>query len=100
VDPRIPWHVLRLLPEDEMKNAEYPNIAAIDAALQSAKKKLPYVYFHNFVGSEWVNTLCPGCGSIVIERLSLGCGGDKLKKVFCDEDGKCPECGRGIKLLS
>ena len=30
VDPEIPWHVFRLLPEDEMKGAEYPSIQAID----------------------------------------------------------------------
>lgn len=99
VDPEIPWHVLRLLPEDEMKDAEYPNIQAIDAALQSVRQRLPYVYFHNFVGSEWVNTLCPDCGSVVIERISLGCGGDKLKDLRC-ENGRCPDCGLKIKVLS
>jgi pyruvate-formate lyase-activating enzyme len=98
VDPEMPWHVFRLLPEDEMKGAEYPNIQAIDAALQSARERLPYLYFHNFVGSEWVNTLCPDCGRIVIERFSLGCGGDKLKRLFCKES-RCPDCGRKIKLL-
>ena len=85
VDPEIPWHVFRLLPEDEMKGAEYPNIQAIDTALQSARKRLPYIYFHNFVGSEWVNTLCPECRSAVIERFSLGCGGDKLNRLLCEE---------------
>ena len=99
IDPELPWHVFRLLPEDEMKSAEYPSIQAIDAALQSARKKLPYIYFHNFVGSEWVNTLCPGCGSAVIERFSLGCGGDKLNRVLC-EDNRCPACGRKIRMLS
>jgi pyruvate-formate lyase-activating enzyme len=98
IDPDIPWHVFRLLPEDEMKDAEYPNIDAIDAALRSAREKLRYVYFHNFVGSDWVNTVCPACGSVVIERFSLGCGGDKLKTLYCD--GKaCPRCGREIRLM-
>lgn len=82
-----------------MKDVEYPNIQAIDAALHSAREKLPYIYFHNFVGSDWVNTLCPGCGSVVIERFSLGCGGDKLKQVLCDDD-RCPACGREIRMIS
>lgn len=98
VDPEIPWHVFRLLPEDEMKGAEYPSIQFIDATLQSARGKLPYIYFHNFVGSEWVSTLCPDCGHAVIERLSLGCGGDKLGRMLC-EKGRCPNCGRKIRLL-
>ncbi len=98
IDPEIPWHVFRLLPEDEMKGTEYPSIQAIDNALQSARENLPYIYFHNFVGSEWVNTLCPDCGRTVIERFSLGCGGDKLSKMLCEE-GRCPDCGRKIRLL-
>ena len=99
VDPEIPWHVFRLLPEDEMKDRDYPSIQAIDAALRSARKKLPYIYFHNFVGSDWVNTICPDCGSVAIERFSLGCGGDKLNRVLC-KDGRCTGCGRSIRLLS
>jgi pyruvate-formate lyase-activating enzyme len=99
VDPEIPWHVFRLLPEDEMKGTEYPDIEAIDHKLQSARKMLPYVYFHNFVGSEWVNTLCPACGSVVVERYSLGCGGDRLNRLLC-LDNRCPDCGEKIRMVS
>lgn len=99
VDPEIPWHVFRLLPEDEMKDRNYPNIEAIDTALRSVRDKLPYIYFHNFVGSDWVNTICPNCGTVVIERFSLGCGGDKLNRVLCGE-GRCPGCGRAIRFLT
>jgi pyruvate formate lyase activating enzyme len=98
VDPEIPWHVLRLLPEDEMKDAVYPDIERINGTLHTARKHLPYVYFHNFVGSDWVNTLCPGCAAPVIERFSLGCGGDQLQRFSCP-DGHCPSCGRTIKML-
>ncbi len=82
-----------------MKGAEYPSIQAIDGTLESARKKLPYIYFHNFVASEWVHTLCPDCGCTVIERFSLGCGGDKLKRLLC-ADNRCPDCGRTINILS
>ncbi|RQW87638.1 MAG: radical SAM protein [Geobacter sp.] len=98
VDPEIPWHVFRLLPEDELKEARYPDIEAIAAALESFRSNLPNLYFHNFVGSEWVNTLCPGCGVPVVERFSLGCGGDRLKAFHCLGKG-CPVCGREIRLL-
>ena len=97
VDKEIPWHVFRLLPEYKMKEAEYPNIEAINVALEKSRQLLSYVYFHNFVGSDWVNTLCPQCGSAVIERFSLGCGGDKLDRYNC-RDKACPECGHRIKL--
>ncbi|NVN89083.1 MAG: radical SAM protein [Desulfuromonadales bacterium] len=98
IDPEIPWHVFRLLPEHEMKDAMYPNIEAINEALVSARSKLFHIYFHNFVGSDWVNTLCPNCGATVVERFSLGCGGDKLQRYLCN-DGQCPSCGRGIRML-
>jgi len=98
VDPEIPWHVFRLLPEDEMKETRYPDIEAIAAALDSARSMLRYVYFHNFVGSEWVNTLCPGCGRPVVDRFSLGCGGDRLKAFHYAGSG-CPECGWHIRML-
>jgi pyruvate-formate lyase-activating enzyme len=97
VGREIPWHVFRLLPEDEMKGADYPDIEAIDEKLNSARERLPYVYFHNFVGSDWVNTLCAACGAVIIERHSLGCGGDRLKCVLC-QDNRCPDCGREVKM--
>jgi pyruvate-formate lyase-activating enzyme len=97
IDPEIPWHIFRLLPEHAMKDTPYPNIEKIILMLESARKKLRYVYFHNFVGSDWVNTLCPQCGMEVIERLSLGCGGDKLDWFRCN-DNRCPRCGHAIKM--
>jgi len=97
IDREIPWHIFRLLPEHEMKNTEYPSIERISQALESARKKLRFVYFHNFVGSKWVNTACPECGMEVIERLSLGCGGDKLNRFHC-HGNQCPECGGAIRI--
>ncbi len=98
VDPEMPWHVFRLLPEDEMRNSDYPDIISINKALTSAKNRLHNLYFHNFVGSEWVDTVCPECGAILVERLSLGCGGDKLKRLRCNDDG-CPNCGRPVRMM-
>jgi pyruvate formate lyase activating enzyme len=98
IDPGIPWHVFRLLPEHEMKETEYPAIDIINEALEKARRELDYVYFHNFVGSDWVDTTCPGCGRILIERVSLGCGGDRLKAFHC-EDNLCSACGLYIPIL-
>ncbi|MBP2654139.1 MAG: molybdenum cofactor biosynthesis protein [Firmicutes bacterium] len=97
VDRNIPWHVFRLLPEYKMKEVKYPNIAAINTVLEKSRRLLPYIYFHNFVGSDWVNTICPQCGRAVIERFSLGCGGDKLSHYHC-QDNSCPDCGYKINI--
>ena len=97
IDPGIPWHIFRLLPEYEMKDEKYPSIEEISRTVELARKKLLHVYFHNFVGSEWVNTRCPECGLEVIERFSLGCGGDRLADFRC-VDNRCPECGCSIKI--
>ncbi len=97
IDPEIPWHVFRLLPEHEMKTSRYPSIDKINEGLDFARERLSYVYFHNFVGSEWVNTICPECQSVVIERFSLGCGGDRLDRFLCDGN-QCAQCGHTIKL--
>jgi len=99
INPSIPWHVFRLLPEDEMIGEKYPDINRIDNELTAARKKLSYIYFHNFVGSDWVNTICPSCGAVVIERFSLGCGGDKLNKIHCKEN-RCPSCGYSINMFN
>jgi pyruvate formate lyase activating enzyme len=98
VDREIPWHAFRLLPEYQMKDAGYPNIETINEVLQKAREQLVYVYFHNFVGSEWVNTNCPSCGAEVIRRTSLGCGGDRLDKYHAN-DKQCPSCGHEIRML-
>lgn len=97
IDREIPFHVFRLLPEYKMKDCEYPSIEHINDSLKFAREKLHHVYFHNFVGSDWVNTLCPKCGTEVIERLSLGCGGDRLLKFHC-LGNKCQKCGGEIKI--
>jgi hypothetical protein len=78
IDPHIPWHIFRLLPVHKMSTRGYPGIEALNDKLESLRPRLPYLYFHNFIGSRWVNTSCPGCGRTVIPRHSLGCGGDKL----------------------
>jgi len=98
INPDIPWHVFRLLPEHNMKGSVYPNIERMNQALESARQLLPYIYFHNFVGSDWVNTLCPNCGTVVIRRFSLGCSGDQLDK-FLALANLCPECGTQIAML-
>ncbi len=97
VSPDIPWHAFRLLPEYKMRKEDYPSIESVGALVEGAGEKLRYVYFHNFIGSRWVNTDCPHCGAAVIERHSLGCGGDRLE-AFHLIGHACPHCGGRVAL--
>lgn len=80
-----------------MKECQPPSINDINTKLEYARKLLPYIYFGNFVGSEWVSTLCPGCGKTVIERINLGGCGGKITEYSLD-DNKCPDCGQEIPI--
>ena len=97
INPAIPWHVFRLLPEYKMKDRDYPDIAQINRKLEEARKKLPFIYFSNFAGTRWVNTLCPHCRELVIERINFsGCGG-KLVDYKLHGD-RCPFCGGEVPI--
>lgn len=81
-----------------MKEEKYPDIEKMNDALAWARNRLSYIYFHNFVGSDWVNTSCPDCGAEAIKRFSLGCGGDRLM-VNHSREGKCTTCHSDLHVL-
>jgi pyruvate formate lyase activating enzyme len=97
IDREIPWHVFRLLPEHNAKNASHSRAENVSRVVQRIREKLNYVYFHNLVGSNWVDTLCPDCGAAAIERFSLGRAGYRLDAFRCNGN-LCPKCGRTIKM--
>jgi pyruvate formate lyase activating enzyme len=97
LDPMIPWHVFRLLPEYKMADAERPNIAVVNQALEEARGRLPFIYFSNFVGSRWVNTHCPSCSALAVERLNLsGCASKAVGYALADN--RCAACGADLGI--
>ena len=98
VDREMAWHVFRLLPEYKMADRERPRIQDVNVALEEARQILPFVYFANFVGSQWVSTLCPDCHNVVIERINLGGCGSRTR-AYSLQDGKCAACGRPMPIL-
>lgn len=97
ISPEIPWHVFRLLPEYKMADYERPPIEVVNAALEAAREKLPYIYFGNFVGSQWVSTICPQCGSVAVERINLGgCGAKPLTYHLADD--RCAACNHALPI--
>lgn len=97
VDKNIPWHVFRLLPEYKMSGVARPGVDQLNEALTAARQKLPYVYFGNFVGSLWMNTLCPTCGTVVVERTNIA-GCVAKPRAYQLADGKCTACGAAVAI--
>ncbi len=84
----VPWHISRFFPAYKMK--EIP--ATPLQTLQMAKKigleaGLYYVYLGNLGDNGNLDTICPKCGHILIERSNFGV----IKNII--KDNHCPNCG-------
>lgn len=98
IDKNIPWHLFRLQPTYKRLDETPLDIGAMIKTVEFAKKTLPYIYFGNFAGSKWVNTLCPGCGHLLIKRVCIGSCGSKFASI--DMHGnQCPKCGKQIPVI-
>lgn len=89
-----PLHFLRFFPSGEMLNFPQTPAATVEKARQLALKMgMKYVYSGNIPGSTGENTLCPKCGSVVIERF-----GFSTSKAFL-KDKSCAKCGESIPIV-
>ncbi|MBN2699411.1 MAG: AmmeMemoRadiSam system radical SAM enzyme [Bacteroidales bacterium] len=87
----VPWHISRFFPAYKMKEIPpTPAKTLFKAREIGLESGLRYVYIGNLAGTEEMNTKCPKCGLILIERS----GYRNLRNIIVD--GKCPECGTKI----
>jgi pyruvate formate lyase activating enzyme len=84
----IPLHFSRYFPNYMMSAASTP-MATLDMAFHIARRHLNYVYLGN-VGAREVNTYCPKCEMIVIDRLHMHSN--------LTDNKKCSHCGSSIHL--
>lgn len=98
IDPQMPWHIFRLQPEYKMEDQEPPDIKEISEKVIECRKILPYTYFNNYIGTQLINTLCPECGKVLIERMCLQSCGAIVSDYHLKEGGICPYCGTAIKM--
>jgi pyruvate formate lyase activating enzyme len=88
IDPDIPWHLLRFTPVYRMSDADPTSPASLAAAREIGfEAGLRYCYVERALGEEGRNTLCRGCGTVVLERAVWGVTANHLT------DGRCPACG-------
>jgi pyruvate formate lyase activating enzyme len=65
-------------------------LATLTEAAKIAREHLKYVYIGN-VGGNAVNTYCPSCGFLLLDRVNF--------KNNLTNERKCPQCGLEIKIV-
>jgi len=94
VSPEIPWHVTAFHPDYKMTDTPRTlSNTLLRAAEIGQEAGLNYVYAGNLPGrvSEYENTYCPSCQSMLIERQGYTILGYHLTGT-----GNCPKCGTHI----
>ncbi len=85
-----PWHVTAFHPAYRMADCPSTPLATLQRARRIGNDAgLRYIYEGNLAGS-WEHTVCPDCGSRVIERCTFQLIGRHLA------DGRCARCQTSI----
>jgi len=87
----VPWHISRFFPAYKMKEVPATPLQILLMAREiGLEEGLHYVYPGNIEDNEYMNTTCPQCGQLLIERTDFGIVKNNIK------DDCCPNCGRKI----
>ena len=92
LDQDIPLHFSAYHPAWKL-NAQPTPPATLQRARELAAGKLKYVYLGNTNSSEGRDTVCPDCGTVVVERSGYR-GVGKLT-----DGDRCPGCGARIPVV-
>lgn len=92
--PNVPLHFSRFFPHYKLKGAITPE-QTITKAIQIAKKAgINYVYGGNIWKEKFVNTYCPKCNALLIDRFK------SMPEIVGVKGGKCQKCKEKILLFS
>jgi len=89
INPAIPLHFSRYYPNYQLTKAATP-INTMHRAAEVAKTYLQYVYLGN-IGTSAINTYCPDCKQLVLNRIT--------RTSYLMPDKKCPQCGSLIRIV-
>jgi pyruvate formate lyase activating enzyme len=90
-----PMHFTRFYPIYKMEELTPTPTETLEMAHDIAKKEgMRFVYTGNVPGHKYENTYCPKCNALLIDRTGFRVSAIKIK------DGKCPECGEGVPIVS
>jgi pyruvate formate lyase activating enzyme len=93
VSPDIPWHVTAFHQDYKMTDPDNTDARTLVRAAEiGTMEGLRFVYAGNLPGrlGHWENTYCPGCHSLLVERVGFRVLENRLP------DGVCPDCRRVI----
>jgi len=91
VGPETPWHVSRFFPAHQMVDLPPTPLASLLGAAEiGLSAGLKHVYIGNAPQLHFENTLCAGCGTLLIER-----SGYSPRSLLTDA-GACPRCAKPL----
>jgi pyruvate formate lyase activating enzyme len=85
-------HISRYFPRFRM-NTESTSLQTLNKMAELASKSLSYVYLGNTAGEYYQDTICPGCGSLMIKR-----NGYQTSRIGISIKGNCSYCGHIIAI--
>ena len=89
--PDTPWHISRFFPSHRMTDRPPTPIETLKRAREIGKEEgLLHVYVGNVAERGGQDTLCPGCGRVLLHRTNLGTVTNFIG------NGACPDCGTSI----
>jgi pyruvate formate lyase activating enzyme len=93
VSADVPWHVTAFHRDYKMTDPEATSARTLLRAAEiGVSEGLRFVYAGNLPGrlGDWESTYCPGCRSLLVERVGFRVLQNRLAS------GRCPDCGREI----
>jgi len=94
LDRRIPVHFSRFHPDYEMLDKPPTPIRTMEAAKDIGKEAgLQFIYLGNVMIPHGEDTVCPNCGTLLIERMGFSIGKMEAR------DGRCPVCGQELYMV-
>lgn len=86
-----PWHISRFFPAYKMTDVVPTPVGTLRRAREiGLEEGLEYVYQGNISDPGSEDTVCPGCGHVLIRRSRFSLLESRVK------EGRCPDCGAPI----
>lgn len=87
----VPLHLSRYFPNYKMKLEATP-VAMMKKAAEIASKYLNFVYLGNVMLDQGNDTVCPKCGTVLIERVGYN------THILSIKDSRCTNCGNVVAI--